>query len=164
MPIILCLAAFGQQTPQPSTAVQHLQEWRKSRMLSLMDDWGELGRYQAANAALPPPARGERRVVFYGDSITDLWKLSQYFPGKPYINRGISGQTTPQMLVRIRQDVIDLKPAAVVMLAGTNDIAGNTGPMSLEEIEANYASMAELARVHNIRVVFSAVLPVSNYT
>lgn len=133
-------------------------------MLSLMDDWGELGRYQAANAALPPLARGERRVVFYGDSITDLWKLSQYFPGKPYINRGISGQTTPQMLVRFRQDVIDLKPAAVVMLAGTNDIAGNTGPMSLEEIEANYASMAELARVHNIRVVFSSVLPVSNYT
>jgi lysophospholipase L1-like esterase len=102
--------------------------------------------------------------VFFGDSITDLWKLDEYFPGKPYINRGIGGQTTSQMLVRFRQDVIDLQPKVVVILAGTNDIAGNTGPMRLEDIEANYASFAELARAHDIRVVLSSVLPVHNYT
>ena len=102
--------------------------------------------------------------MFFGDSITDIWKLEDYFPGKPYLNRGIGGQTTPQMLVRFRQDVIDLHPSVVVILAGTNDIAGNTGPMSLETIEANYSSLAELARAHNIRVVFSSVLPVHNYT
>jgi lysophospholipase L1-like esterase len=102
--------------------------------------------------------------VFFGDSITDIWKLEDYFAGKPYINRGIGGQTTPQMLVRFRQDVIDLHPQVVVILAGTNDIAGNTGPMSLGDIEANYSSMAELARAHNIRVVFSSILPVHNYT
>jgi lysophospholipase L1-like esterase len=103
-------------------------------------------------------------VVFFGDSITDIWHLGEYFPGKPYINRGIGGQTTPQMLIRFRQDVIDLHPKVVVILAGTNDIAGNTGPMRLEDIEANYASMAELARANQIRVVFSSVLPVHNYT
>ena len=113
---------------------------------------------------LKPPAAGENRVVFFGDSITDMWKLDEYFPGKPYINRGIGGQTTPQMLVRFRQDVIDLQPKVIVILAGTNDIAGNTGPMRLEDIEANYASMAELARAHDIHVVFSSVLPVHNYT
>ena len=102
--------------------------------------------------------------MFFGDSITDIWKLEDYFPGKPYLNRGIGGQTTPQMLVRFRQDVIDLHPKVVVILAGTNDIAGNTGPMSLQDIEANYSSLAELARAHNIRVVFSSVLPVHNYT
>jgi acyl-CoA thioesterase-1 len=93
-----------------------------------------------------------------------LWPLAEYFPGKPYINRGIGGQTTPQMLVRFRQDVIDLQPKVVVILAGTNDIAGNTGPMRLEDIEANYASLAELAGVNGIKVVFSSVLPVHNYT
>ena len=111
-----------------------------------------------------PPAPGENRVVFFGDSITDFWHLDEYFPGKPYINRGIGGQTTPQMLIRFRQDVIDLHPKVVIILAGTNDIAGNTGPMRIEDIEANYASMAELARANNIRVVFSSVLPVHNYT
>ena len=98
-----------------------------------------------------------------GDSITDGWKLAEYFPGKPYVNRGISGQTTPQMLIRLRPDVIALKPKVVVILAGTNDIAGNTGPMTLEMIEDNYASMAELARAHGIRVVFASVLPIHDY-
>ena len=113
---------------------------------------------------LGPPAAGENRVVFFGDSITDIWKLENYFPNKPYVNRGIGGQTTPQMLVRFRQDVIDLRPKVVVILAGTNDIAGNTGPMRNDDIEANYASLAELARAHGIHVVYSSVLPVHNYT
>lgn len=160
----ICLAAFAQQAPEPSTATQKLNEWRNSRAQTLMNDWGELARYREANSQLPPPAAGENRVVFFGDSITDMWNIAESFPGKPYVNRGIGGQTTPQMLVRFRPDVIDLKPAVVVILAGTNDIAGNTGPMTLQQIEANYASMAELARVHRIRVVFSSVMPVHNYT
>ena len=110
-----------------------------------------------------PPKPGEDRVVFMGDSITEGWKLDEAFPGKPYINRGISGQTTPQMLVRFRQDVIDLKPKVVVILAGTNDIAGNTGPMTLEQTEGNLASMAELATANGIRVVLCSVLPAFDY-
>ncbi len=129
-----------------------------------MNDYGQLARYRDANDALKPPAPGENRVVFFGDSITDGWKLADYFPGKPYVNRGISGQTTPQMLVRFREDVIDLQPKAVVILAGTNDIAGNTGPMTLEQIEANYSSLAELAAANQVKVIFSSVLPVNNYT
>jgi lysophospholipase L1-like esterase len=127
-------------------------------------DWANLGRYASADAQLGPPAAGADRVVFMGDSITDGWGRSygQFFPGKPYINRGISGQTTPQMLIRFRPDVIDLKPKVVVILAGTNDIAGNTGPETLEEIEGNLESMAQLAQVNNIRVVLSAVMPVCN--
>ena len=99
-------------------------------MQAKLNDWPQLDRYRVANAALPAPAAGEKRVVFYGDSITDAWarKPEQFFPGKPYVGRGISGQTTPQMLVRFQQDVVHLKPAVVVILAGTNDIAGNTGP------------------------------------
>jgi lysophospholipase L1-like esterase len=147
-----------------SPAAQKRDEWRRSRARIYMDDFGELGRYRAANARLPPPATGENRVVFYGDSITDLWPMALTFPGKPYINRGISGQTTSQMLVRFRQDVVALGPKVVVLLAGTNDIAGNTGPMTLHESEANLASMVELARAHGIRVVLSSVLPVHNYT
>jgi len=141
-----------------------LQKWRESKWVTLRDDFGELGRYRDANAALKPPAPGEKRVIFFGDSIIDLWKLDEYFHDKPYINRGIGGQTTPQMLVRFRQDAINLQPRVVVILAGTNDIAGNSGPMLLEDIEANYASMAELARANGVKVVFSSVLPVHNYT
>jgi lysophospholipase L1-like esterase len=159
---LVSLTARAQQ--QPPAQDRALQKWRESKAAALRDDFGELARYRDANAALKPPAPGENRVVFFGDSITDIWHLDEYFPGKPYINRGISGQTTPQMLVRFRQDVIDLHPKAVVILAGTNDIAGNTGPMRLEDIEANDASMAELARANNVRVVFSSVLPVHNYT
>jgi lysophospholipase L1-like esterase len=135
-----------------------------SKAAELRDDFGELARYHDANSSLKPPVAGERRVVFFGDSITDIWPIPKYFPGKPYVNRGIGGQTTPQMLIRFRADVINLRPSAAVILAGTNDIAGNTGPMSLDEIEANYASMAELASAHHIRVIFSSVLPVHNYT
>ncbi len=141
------------------------QEQVRSLQQRLLD-WPQLDRYRADNAALPPPAKGERRVVFYGDSITDRWGRkpgTTFFPGKPYVNRGISGQTTAQMLVRFRQDVIDLQPAAVVILAGTNDIAGNTGVATQAMIEDNLRSMAELARAHGIRVVLASVLPVSGY-
>ena len=131
----------------------------------LHTDWANLERYRADNAALGPPKRGERRVVFMGNSITDVWAryFAAMFPGKPYIGRGIGGQTTPQMLVRFRQDVIALEPAVVVILAGTNDIAGNTGPSTLEMIEDNLASMTELAQANGIRVVLSSVLPVYDY-
>lgn len=148
----------------PSTGFVGLDQYRASRLAVFADDFGQLARYRDANAALKPPVAGENRVVFFGDSITDLWHLDESFPGKPYINRGISGQTTPQMLARFRQDVIDLHPKIVIILAGTNDIAGNTGPMRLEDIEANYASLAELARAHDIKVIYSSVLPVHNYT
>jgi lysophospholipase L1-like esterase len=103
-------------------------------------------------------------VVFFGDSITDIWKLDDSFPSKHYVNRGIGGQTTSQMLVRFRQDVIDLQPKVVVILAGTNDIAGNTGPITNDDIEANLASMAELAKAHGIRMILASILPVNNYT
>jgi lysophospholipase L1-like esterase len=131
----------------------------------LRTDWADLARYREANAELGPPSQGEQRVVFMGNSITDAW--AQYFPamfpGKPYVGRGISGQTTPQMLVRFRQDVVALKPAVVVILAGTNDIAGNTGPSTLEMIEGNLASMTELAQANGIKVVLASVLPVYDY-
>jgi lysophospholipase L1-like esterase len=128
-------------------------------------DYGRLARFAAANAALGPKRAGERRVVFFGDSITDNWSKAGYggfFPGRPYVNRGIGGQTTSQMLVRFRPDVIALRPDAVVILAGTNDIAGNAGPVALESVEQNLANMAELARVHGIRVVLASLLPVSD--
>jgi lysophospholipase L1-like esterase len=166
--ILLCVEAFAQQTahPQtiPSSGSPGLDEYRASRLAIYTDDFGELKRYRDADAALTAPKQNENRVVFLGDSITDYWKLADSFPGKPYINRGIDGQTTPQMLVRFRQDVINLHPAVLVVLAGTNDVAGVTGPARNEDIEANYASMAELARLHHIRVVFASLLPVNNYT
>jgi lysophospholipase L1-like esterase len=141
-----------------------LNDYQRSQMESWARDFADLHRYRAANQELGEPAAGERRVIFFGDSITDKWDLSQYFPDKHYINRGISGQTTSQMLLRFRQDVIDLNPDVVVILAGTNDIAGNTGPISLEDIEGNLTSIAELARAHNIALVLSSVMPVNNYT
>ena len=162
--VLVCLGPSPSNLAIPSTGFPGLDQYRASRIAVFTDDYGQLARYRAANAALKPPAPGENRVVFFGDSITDIWKLEEYFPGKPYVNRGIGGQTTPQMLVRFRQDVIDLHPKVVVILAGTNDIAGNTGPMRLEDIEANYASMAELARAQHIAVVYSSVMPVHNYT
>jgi len=131
-----------------------------------LQDWPNLARYREANGGLTAPANGEQRVVFMGDSITDMWALPRFggfFPGKPYVDRGISGQTTPQMLVRFREDVLVLRPKVVVILAGTNDLAGNTGPITVEETEGNLASMAELARANGIRVVLASVLPVSNY-
>ncbi len=157
-------AASNPATGIPSTGFAGLDEYRASRIAIYTDDFGQLTRYREADAALAPPAAGENRVVFLGDFITDYWKLADYFPGKGYINRGIDGQSTPEMLVRFRQDVIALQPKVVVVLAGTNDIAGVTGRTSNEDIEGNYASMAELARAHGVRVVFASILPVHNYT
>lgn len=129
-----------------------------------LNDWPLLARFARDNATYPPPKPGEKRVIFFGDSITDFWgrPIGEFFPGRGYINRGISGQTTPQMLVRFRADVIALKPAVVVILAGTNDIAGNTGASSLGMIEDNLSSMTELARAHGIQVVLASLLPVSD--
>jgi len=160
--MLVSLPVVAQQIP--STGFSGLDQYRASRISIYADDFAQLARYREADAALAPPAAGETRVVFLGDSITDYWKLPNYFPGKPYINRGVDGQTTPEMLVRFRQDVIDLHPRVVVILAGTNDIAGNTGPMRLEDIEANYSSLAELARANHVAVVFSSILPVHDYT
>jgi lysophospholipase L1-like esterase len=128
-----------------------------------LQDWNQLGRYCDDNRSLRarPPQPG--RVVFFGDSITEGWHLAEFFPDKPYVNRGISGQTTPQMLVRMFPDVIDLHPAAVVILAGTNDIAGNTGPETLTMVEENIQAITELAEKHGIKVILCSLLPVSDY-
>lgn len=129
------------------------------------DDWANLNRYKEENLNLGLPAKNENRIVFMGNSITEGWLQldPDLFKDKPYINRGISGQTTPQMLVRFRQDVVNLKPKVVVILAGTNDIAGNTGPSTLEMIADNIASMAEIAKANNIKVILCSVLPAYDY-
>jgi len=141
-----------------------LGPFRAKLVPSLMQDFGERYLYAPANHALPPPRRGERRVVFIGDSITDLWDLSKSFPGKPYVNRGIGSQVTAQMLLRFHQDVIALRPKAVVILAGINDITGFLQQETPEQIEANFEAMADLADRHGIRVVFESVLPVNDYS
>jgi acyl-CoA thioesterase-1 len=151
---------------QPAAPPAEKDEYWKKHDEQLRTDFGWLAKFHDADAQLPPPAPGENRVVFMGDSITEGWHLSGpegSFPGKPYVNRGISGQTSPQMLVRFRQDVIDLKPKAVVILAGTNDIASNTGPMTLEASENNLASMADLATANGIKVVLCSVLPAADF-
>ncbi|MGO9983625.1 MAG: GDSL-type esterase/lipase family protein [Rhodomicrobium sp.] len=142
-----------------SAIEKDFQAWRRAWADSLLDDFAELHRYRAANASLKSPAPDEERIVFFGDSITEGWELEARFSGKPYINRGISSQTTPQMLIRFRQDVIALQPRAAVILAGTNDIGGNTGPMRIEDIAANCASMAEIAKANGVPVIFSSLLP-----
>jgi acyl-CoA thioesterase I len=158
------LTALG---PHPPTlAQQRLPEPRFSatELQRLLVDWPNLARYREANAKLQAPAPTENRVVFFGDSITEGWgRDGGFFPGKPYVNRGISGQTTPQMLVRFRQDVVALRPKLVVILAGTNDIAGNTGPSTPEMIQDNLASMAEIAAANGIRVVLASILPAFDY-
>src|SRR5437773_3293377 len=170
---LICLAVVG---PHSSTAQAAATPPTCPEMASALTallrndtrlrDWPNLARYREDNRTLPSAAGQNARVVFMGDSSTDAWQQPRYggfFPGKPYVDRGISGQTTPQMLLRFRRDVIDLQPKAVVILAGTNDIAGNTGPMTNEEIEGNLASMSELAHAHDIKVVFASVTPVSEY-
>jgi lysophospholipase L1-like esterase len=140
-------------------------EERMACLDTVASDFGGFYRYAQANAALQPRKPGETRVVFFGDSITDNWSKPDYggfFPGKPYVNRGIGGQTTAQMLLRFRADVLELNPLAVVILAGTNDIAGNAGPATLDQIQDNLATMAELSRSHGIKVVLASLLPVSD--
>jgi lysophospholipase L1-like esterase len=129
-----------------------------------LQDWNQLGRYHQDNERLKALPADPRRVVFLGDSITDGWKLAQSFPDKSYVNRGIGGQTTPQMLVRMYPDVIDLKPAALIILAGTNDISRNTGPETITMIEENFQAMTELAQAHGIKVILCSLTPVSDYT
>ena len=133
------------------------------RLVDQLQDWNQLGQFYAANEELKRQLADPKRVVFMGDSITIGWKLDQSFPGKPYVNRGISGQTTPQMLVRMFPDVIDLKPAAVVIFAGTNDIARNTGPETLTMIEENFQAMTELAQAHGIKVILCSLTPIADY-
>lgn len=134
-------------------------------LLAQNNDWPNLGRYKEENLKIGLPATDENRVVFIGNSITEGWAQlsSNFFTDNHYVNRGISGQTTPQILVRFRQDVVNLKPKVVVILAGTNDIAGNTGPSTLEMIEDNIASMVEIAKANNIKIVLCSVLPVYDY-
>ncbi len=126
-------------------------------------DWNQLGRYHAANVELRKQPADPKRVVFMGDSITDGWRLNEYFPDKPYVNRGIGGQITHQMVVRMFQDVIDLKPAAMIVLAGTNDIAHNNGPETAEMVQEGIMGMTELAQHHGIKVILCSILPVSDY-
>jgi lysophospholipase L1-like esterase len=161
-----------QQAPAPPPPVPSCPELATAlvnlgRNDMRLRDWPNLARYRDPNRALAAPAAGESRVVFMGDSITDAWpqpRFGAFFESNTsYIGRGISGQTTPQMLIRFRPDVVALKPKVVVILAGTNDIAGNTGPMTDDEISANLMSMAEIAKANGIRVVFSSILPVSAY-
>jgi lysophospholipase L1-like esterase len=149
----------------PSGCNRFAGEERTSCLEFVASDYGRLSRYAAANAALGAPREDEARVVFFGDSITDNWSKAGsggFFAGKPYVNRGIGGQTTAQMLVRFRADVLELRPKAVVVLAGTNDVAGNSGRVSVDAIEDNLATMAELARAHGVRVVLASLLPISD--
>lgn len=147
--------------PRQPPSKEQIEAFRKAMDERLRNDWAYLTRYKDDNTKIGYPAPKENRVVFYGNSITDYWinVMPEFFTGKPYIDRGIGGQTTPQMLVRFRQDVINLRPKVVVILAGINDIAGATGPSTLEMIESNIQSMVELAKVHKIKIVLSSVLP-----
>jgi lysophospholipase L1-like esterase len=161
---VLAAAAVVQpgysQADDPSETAQAL-ETRLSRQRHLLIDWAGLTRYGSENAELRAPKAGENRAVFLGDQITERWGAGDsFFPGKPYLNRGIKDQTTPQMLVRFRQDVIALKPKVVVILAGSNDLAGATGPATEGTMAENFMSMVELAKVNGIRVVLASVTPV----
>jgi len=157
--LILWSTAVAQQPSDPCASLKEDQQAMESRLR----DWPDLAKYREDDAKLGPPAKGESRVVFLGDSITEFWTLSDSFHGKPYVNRGISGQTTPQILLRFRQDVIALRPEVVVILAGTNDIAENTGPITLAAIEDNLTSMVDLAKRNGIRVVLASLLPAFQY-
>ena len=159
--LVFSAAAFAQQAAPPQIP------WNLRSIYQLVNDYGNLARYAADNEKLPPPAAGEERVVFMGDSITDGWGRgnngSTFFPGKPYVNRGISGQVTAQMLLRFYPDVIALKPKAVLILAGTNDIGGNIGPVPLTTIENNLIAMSDMARANGIKVILASLTPVCDY-
>jgi len=157
--MFLLQTATAQQAADPCESLKR----ERQAMESQLRDWPNLAKYREANATLGVPSKAESRVVFLGDSITEFWELSVFFKGKPYINRGISGQTTPQILLRVRQDVIALNPEIVVILAGTNDLAENTGPTSLGAIEDNLKSMVDLARKNGVRPILASVLPAAAY-
>ena len=155
----------------PERRVVEEQDWgrwlgpyRAKLVPSLMQDFGERYIYVDANRALSDPLPGERRVVFIGDSITDRWDLARSFPGKPYVNRGIGSQVTAQMVLRFQQDVVALEPAAVVILAGINDLHGFLQKETPETITQNYQAMADIADRHGIEVIFCSILPIHNYT
>lgn len=172
LPMTMSLAGDDrryQSSPERRTVAERdwgkwLGPFRAKLVPSLMQDFGERYLYAPANAALPSPKAGEQRVVFLGDSITDLWNLPKFFPEKPYINRGIGSQVTAQMVLRFHQDVVALKPEAVVILAGINDVQGFLQQETPEQIEANWEVMADLAEAHGIAVVFGSLLPVNDYT
>ncbi len=155
--ILVSLASVG-----GSAGAQTALERQPAAQRRLLSDWAGLTRYGSENTEIPPPAPGEKRIVFLGDEITEQWGRgdARFFPGKPYWNRGISGQTTPQMLVRFRQDVISLKPKGVVILAGANDLAGFSVPATQAMIAENFMSMTELAKGNGIRVVLASITPV----
>jgi lysophospholipase L1-like esterase len=164
----ISFAQTAAPTPSPSPSPDPCADVKAqtARAETRLRDWPALARYSEANSKVVEPLSKEQRVVFLGDSITDSWddaKFGGFFPGEPYLDRGISGQTTPQMLIRFRADVIDRKPKVVLLLAGTNDLAGNTGPTTLAAIEDNFISMAELARANKIKMIFASVLPISDY-
>ncbi len=161
--LLALAAAYGQAAAPVDDTAKLRKDFDQAKKTLL--DWPNVGRYEHENATVPALAKDENRVVFMGDSITDAWnkKEGRFFPGKPYYDRGISGQTTPQMLIRFRPDVIALKPKVVVILAGTNDLAANTGPITVQATEDNLQSMAELAKANGIQVVLSSVMPVCDY-
>jgi lysophospholipase L1-like esterase len=169
----MCFGQGNNTSNQRNTAMRprftaaQLDSMQKARDNALRTDWANLKRYADQNTKLPAVASGEKRVVFMGNSITEFWTTTDadfFKKNKSFIGRGIGGQTTPQMLVRFRDDVINLNPSVVVILAGTNDIAGNTGPVTLENIFGNIRSMAEIAKASKIKVVICSVLPVYKYS
>ena len=172
--IALCLAPaalaeeYQSSSPRQPAVEKDWGQWlgpyRAGIVAKMGEDFGEQYIYAKQNAALPAPAANEQRVVFIGDSITDRWNLTKFFPGKPYINRGIGGQVSPQMLVRFHADVVALKPKAVVILAGINDIQGALQVETEAQIAANYTAMAEIAEANHIKPIFTLLMPVNNYT
>src|SRR5664280_924483 len=158
------IALIAQNSSAKPTQAQQ-DAWKKAEEERLHNDWPNLARFHDDNIKIGLPAANEKRIVFMGNSITEGWSNlhPDFFAGKPYVNRGISGQTTPQMLIRFRPDVINLKPSVVIINAGVNDIAGNTGPSTLEMIEDNISSMAELARSSGIKVIIASVLPAFDF-
>ena len=163
LPLVRAEPRAGAQTaattPSPEARIAELEQ-QVARYLRLLGDWGGLTRYGSADAELDAPAPGESRVVFLGDDITEAWNADGFFPGRAYLNRGIRRQTTPQMLVRFRQDVVALKPAVVIIQGGTNDVAGVSGPGTRGTLSDNIMSMTELAQANGIRVVLASILPI----
>jgi len=159
LPLLLAagVSLFGQKADPAAKLIEELEK-ENTAYLRLLSDWGQLVRYGSDNAELRAPAPGVNRVVFFGDDIFDKWP--EFFPGKPYLNRGIEHQATPQMLVRFRQDVIALKPKVVVIMGGANDFAGYAGPATEGTITENFMTMVELAKLHGIKVVLASVTPI----